>query len=147
MVLIALLITGAFFASGQELAIARAELRDQQALAFAEYAAAHAIEGWDASARESMTVGQTATVQSAADGPLQSTVLVTMLDSALFLVVAEGRVATADAYSLRRRVGIVVRTIRDGVKITPPVRVAEQAWNELYGNVGKAVTSPPDGTC
>ena len=132
LVLIALLITGAFFASGQDLAISRAELRDQQAFSYAEYAAAHALENWDAASRQTMSVGQTVALQSAANPPLESNVFVTRLDSALYLVVAEGRLATADAYSLRRRVSITVRTIAIGAGRTAPERVAGQAWNEVY---------------
>jgi type II secretory pathway pseudopilin PulG len=132
LVLIALLITGAFFASAQDVAVARAELRDQQAFAFAEYAAAHALESWDTVASERMTVGQTVILQSTPDPPLDGSVFITRLDSALFVVVAEGRVTTADAHSLRRRIGITVRSIVNGARVTPPQRVTEQAWSELY---------------
>src|SRR6266550_4372471 len=74
LVLIALLITGVFFASGQELAVGRNEIRDQQAFEFAEYAVAHAIAGWDGSARESMTVGQTTLLPPILAEPLESSV-------------------------------------------------------------------------
>ena len=91
LVLIALLITGAFFASGQELGVGRNEIRDEQAFEFAEYALAHSIAGWDASARQSMTVGQTTALPQILAEPLESSVFVTKLDTALFLVVAEGQ--------------------------------------------------------
>jgi Tfp pilus assembly protein PilX len=132
LILIALLITGVFFASAQDLAVARAELRDQQAFAYAEYAAAHALESWDSSAVEKMTIGQTIALQSVADSPVESNVVITRLDSALFVVVAEGRVTTADAVALRRRVGVTVRNIVNGARVSPPQRVSEQAWSELY---------------
>lgn len=132
LVLIALLITGAFFASAQDLAVTRAELRDQQAFAFAEFALASSLQGWDATAREMMSVGETAAVQGVADPPLESSVFITRLDSALYAVVAEARMTTADAYALRRRVGIMVCTARNGARMSPPERVAEQAWSELY---------------
>lgn len=132
LVLIALLITGAFFASAQDLAVTRAELRDQQAFAYAEFSLANSLQGWDATARETMSVGETVTLQPAADPPLESTVFITKLDTALYTIVAEGRMTTADAYALRRRVGLIVRTVLDGARIWPPERVAEQAWSELY---------------
>lgn len=132
LVLIALLITGAFFASGQEVAIARNELRDQQAFAYAEYAVAHALESWGVSAAAAISTGQTFSFAPAPANRLESTVFITRLDTALYLVVAEGRVRSADAFGVRRRVGIVVRTVRDGVAINPPVRVNEQAWAEMY---------------
>jgi Tfp pilus assembly protein PilX len=132
LVVIALLITGAFFASGQEIQIARGEMRDQQAFAYAEYAVAHAVAAWDAKTSQGMAIGQTLQVGSPADAPLASNVFITRLDSALFVVVAEGRLEAADAYNLRRRVGLLVTTTRGGATVDPPVRVGEQAWIELY---------------
>ena len=132
LVIIALLITGAFFASGQEMIVARNELRDQQAFSFAEYGAAKALEGWNSSARDSMTVGQTQRLGTLARGLMQSDAIITRLDTALYLVTADGRMRSADAAGLRRRIGILVRTIRDGMQANPPVRVSGQAWSELY---------------
>ncbi len=132
LVLIALLITGAFFASGQEVTVARNELRDQQAFAFTEYTLARTLESWDGSTADAMTAGQTLLFAPAPVNRLESTVFITKLDTALYLVVAEGRVGTPDAVGVRRRVGIVVRTVRDGAPINPPVRVTEQAWVEMY---------------
>ena len=126
-VLIALLITGAFFASGQEMSISRAVLRDQQTFAYAEYAMAHAISGWSVADRSRMAPGETQSLATSSDDPLEATVFVTRLDSAIYSVVAEARLLTADGYGLRRRVGLVVRGDR-----TPPIRLPEQAWSELY---------------
>jgi hypothetical protein len=126
-VLIALLITGSFFASGQDLSISRAELRDQQAFTYAEYAVAHAVSGWSVPARSQMAIGQTTTVATSLDDPLESTVFVTRLDSAIYSVVAEARLLTADVNGLRRRVGLLVKGDR-----SPPLRLSEQAWSELY---------------
>jgi Tfp pilus assembly protein PilX len=132
LVIIALIVTGAFFASGQELVVARNELRDQQAFAYAEYAAAQALETWNASARDSMIAGQTQAVATFTRGLLESDVLVTRLDTALYLVTADGKLRSTDAFGLRRRVGIIVRTIQGGASVNPPVRVSGQAWSELY---------------
>lgn len=131
-VIIALIITGAFFASGQELVVARNELRDQQAFSYAEYAAAKALESWNASALDSMSAGETQRLATLSRGLLESEVLVTKLDTALYLVTADGRLRSADAAALRRRVGLVVRTVRDGAPVNPPFRVSGQAWSELY---------------
>lgn len=132
LVIIALIITGAFFASGQELVVARNELRDQQTFSYAEYAAAKALESWNASARDSMSWGETQRLASLSRGLLESDVFVTKLDTALYLVTADGRLRSADAAGLRRRVGVLVRTTRDGAPINPPLRVSGQAWSELY---------------
>jgi len=128
LIVIALLITGAFFASGQDFAVTRAELRDQQVFAYAEYAAAHALENWDPPARALMSIGQTQTAQSTTDSPFESTVLVTRLDTLIYAITAEARIATVDGSGLRRRIGITVLTSGTG----QPVRVPEQAWSELY---------------
>ncbi len=132
LVVIALLITGAFFASGQELGVARNELGDQQAFGFAEYAIARAIESWDGPARESMIPGQTVQLAPVSNASLYGSAFVTRLDTALYYIVAEGRIISGDASELRRRVGIVVRTVRDGAPIGLPMRVTEQPWSELY---------------
>jgi Tfp pilus assembly protein PilX len=132
LVVIALLITGVFFATGQEMTVTRNELRDQQAFEYAEYALARAVGGWDVTARESMTTGQTASLAAISNGSLQANAFVTRLDTALYLVVAESRHLAPDAVGLRRRVGILVRTVLDGAAVNPPMRVPEQPWSELY---------------
>jgi type II secretory pathway pseudopilin PulG len=131
LIVIALLITGAFFASGQDFAVTRAELRDQQVFAYAEYAAVHALEDWDASARALMSIGQTQTVQSTTDSPFEATVLTTRLDTLIYAITSEARIATIDGTGLRRRIGITVLTSRSGGS-AQVVRVPEQAWSELY---------------
>ena len=131
LVIIALLVTGAFFASGQEVIVSRNELRDQQAFSFAEYGAAKALESWTAS-QDSMTVGQVLRLGTITRGVMQSDAIVTKLDTALYLVSADGRMSSGDAPGLRRRVGILVRTIESGAPANPPVRVSGQAWSELY---------------
>lgn len=131
-VIIALLITGALFASGQDLAVSRNEIRDQQALGTAEFAIARALESWDSPARESMRSGQTAQLAAVSAGYFESTVFVTRLDTALYAVVARSRMSSAEGSGLRRSVGIVVQTIRDGAPVSPPLRVSEQAWTALY---------------
>jgi hypothetical protein len=126
-VVIALVITGAFYATGQEVSVSRAELRDQQAFAYAEYAMAHAITEWSSADRSRMAVGQTSSLATSSDDPLRSTVFVTRLDSAIYSVVAEATLLTPDANGLVRRVGLLVRGDR-----SPPIRLPEQAWSELY---------------
>jgi type II secretory pathway pseudopilin PulG len=100
-VIIALLITGALFASGQDLAISRNEIRDQQALG----AALNEIASGIGDAR---------------------------LGKPHARVVARSRMSSAGGSGLRRSVGIVVQTMRDGAPVNPPLRVSEQAWTALY---------------
>jgi hypothetical protein len=132
LVIIAVIVTGAFFASGQELVVARNELRDQQAFSYAEYAAAKAVESWSVAVADSITVGQAKRVATLPRGMLDSDVFVTKLDTALYLVSADARLRPADASGLHRRVGILVQTIQGGAPVNPPVRVSGHAWSELY---------------
>ena len=131
-VITALLITGAFFAGSQDMAVSRAELRDRRTFGYAEYALAHTIDSWNSADRDRMSVGETTSFENVADAPLESTAYITRLDSALFLVVSEARLRSPEGYGLRRRVGIIVATAGAGVRVNPPVRIAEQPWSELY---------------
>lgn len=131
LIIIALLITGAFVAGGEDFAVSRAELRDQQTFAYAEFAVARALSGWSAAAVNLMPIGSTITVASTSDSPLEASVFVTRLDSALYSAVSEARLTSADGNRLRRRVGIIVTTVQNGAR-NPPRRIPEQAWSELY---------------
>lgn len=131
LIIIVLLITGAFVAGGEDFAVSRAELRDQQTFAYAEFAAGRALSGWNAADRSVMTIGSSATVVTTSDSPLESSVLVTRLDSALYSLVAEAMLTSVDGNRLKRRVEILVTAVRNGAH-NPPVRIPEQAWSELY---------------
>lgn len=131
LIIVALLITGAFVAGGEDFAVSRAELRDQQTFAYAEFAAARALSAWNASEAKLMAIGSTINVGSTSDSPLESSVFISRLDSALYSLVAEARLTSADGNRLRRRVGIIVTTMQNGAR-NPPVRIPEQAWSELY---------------
>jgi hypothetical protein len=132
LVIIALLVTGAFFASGQDFAVSRAEIRDRQLFSYAEFAATHAIDNWSSVDRERMTIGETMSSAASVDFPLESKSFVTRLDSTVFWVVGQARLQTADAYNAQRRVGVLVTIRRGGAPVNPPVRVPEHAWSELY---------------
>ena len=131
LIIVALLITGAFVAGGEDFAVSRAELRDQQTFAYAEFAAARALSAWNASEAKLMAIGSTINVGSTSDSPLENSVFISRLDSALYSLVAEARLTSADGNRLRRRVGIIVTTVQNGAR-NPPVRIPEQAWSELY---------------
>lgn len=131
-VLIAVLVTGAMFAANQETSATAAEILDQQASAYAERAATQTVAAWDCASCDSMAVGSVLVRGPAADPPLESTVYVTRLDSALFLVTAEGRVVSYSATRLSRRVSIVVTISRDTTGASRASRVSEQAWTAVY---------------
>ncbi|MDQ3082514.1 MAG: hypothetical protein M3R07_09910 [Gemmatimonadota bacterium] len=132
MVLIAVLITGILFSAGQESRTTRHAILDQQTFAYAELAASRAIESMSPATFADATAGDVITFTPPRDEPLESTVIMTKLDTTLVLVVAEGRIAAADALRLRRRVEIVVRFTRDSIGIERVARIAENAWSALY---------------
>jgi len=131
-VLIAVLITGILFSAGQESRATRHAILDQQAFAYAELAASRAIASLNPATFAGASGGDAVTFTPPRDEPLESTVIITKLDTALVLVVAEGRIAAADAVRLRRRVAIVVRFTRDSTGTERVARIAENAWSALY---------------
>lgn len=131
-VLIAALVTGAMFAANQETSATSAGILHQQASSYAERAAIATLAQWDCAACDSLAVGGVLVRGSASDPPLESTVYVTRLDSALFLVTAEGRVASEAGLRLSRRVSIVVKIARDTTGAFRASRVSEHAWAAVY---------------
>ena len=131
-VLIAVLATAALFASTQETRATSAEVMDHQALAYAERVAVLAVAGWSCAACDSLPVGGVFMQSPPTDSPLESTIYTTRLDSALFLVVAEGRIVAAGATRLARRVSIAVRTSRDSSGITRAVPLSANSWAAIY---------------
>lgn len=132
LILIAVMVTGILFAAGQESKATRHELHDQQALAYAELSAARAIASMNAAAFAGANAGDAFSYTPARDGPLESTVFITKLDTMLVRVVAEGRIVSADASQLRRRVEIVVHFTRDSSGSERAVRISGNAWSALY---------------
>jgi hypothetical protein len=132
LVLIALLVTAVLFATSQEAHATRSAIHDQQASSYAERSAWMAIEGWNAGMCDSLAVGGVLMVTGPTDPPLESTVYTTRLDSALFLVVAEGRVVAAGATRLKRRIAIAVRTSRDSLGHVRAMPLWPQTWAAVY---------------
>lgn len=114
-VLIAAMAAAALFATTQETSASKAEVLDQQALGYAERSALLTIDQWACGKCDSIAVGDVITETPPAHPPLESTVYITRLDSALFLVVGEGRVTAAGATRLTRRIAIAVRIARDSL--------------------------------
>ena len=132
MVLIAVLATAALFASTQEAHATRAEILDQQASAYAELAAQRTINTWSCTGCDALPVGGVIAGSPATDPPLESTVYTTKLDSALFLVVAEGRIVASGATRLKRRIAIAVRIARDSLGNEYAFPLSHQSWSAVY---------------
>jgi hypothetical protein len=113
LVLIAVMVTGALFAVTQDTRAGDAQMMSDKASAYAELAAWRAIEAWSGPTCDALAVGAVLLESPPPEPPLESAVYITRLDSALFLVVGEGRISTRGATRLRRRVSIAVRTERD----------------------------------
>ena len=131
-VLIAVVATATLFASGQEARATSSELLDQQAFAYAERAALLSIAAWPCAGCDSMAIGGVIIQKPGADPPLESTVYTTRLDSALILVVSEGRVVIGPHARLTRRVSIIARTSRDSSGITRARQLGAQSWAAVY---------------
>lgn len=131
-VLIAMMITGILFAASQETHAGEAEVLEARAAAYAERAVLKQIDSWNPVTCDGLAVGGVLIENPPADLPLESTVYVTRLDSAVFLVVGEGRITSGGAVRVRRRIAVAVRIARDAQGVERVLRVSEQAWTALY---------------
>jgi len=133
LVLIAILVTGALFATSQETHVTEAKLLEARAAGYAERVVLDKVSSWNAAACDALPVGGVIRETPAADPPFESSVYITRLDSAVFFIVGEGRVTSSNgAQRIRRRVGVLVRTVRDTANAERARRVSEQAWTAIY---------------
>jgi type II secretory pathway pseudopilin PulG len=132
LVLMAVLITGALFASGQESRSAGAELADQKVFSFAERAALETAAGWACPECDLLPVGSVIIRNPAAPPPLESTVYITRLDSAVFLITGEARISVSTGSTARRRVSIAVEITRDSLGTFSASRIAGDSWITAY---------------
>jgi hypothetical protein len=131
-VLIGVLVTGALFASNQESHAAAAELADEKVFTYAERAAVIAGMAWSCPECDLMPVGSVIIRSPSASPPLESTVYITRLDSALFLVTGEGRLMESGMPRVKRRVSIVVTTSRDSLGVTTTRLTRGEFWSAVY---------------
>lgn len=132
LVLIGVLVTGALFASTQEARSSAAELADEKAFAFAERAAVSTAVTWACPECDLMAVGSVIIRSPAASPPLESTVYITRLDSAVFLVTGEGRIVESGVIRVKRRVSIAVIATRDTLGGISASRLRKQYWSAAY---------------
>jgi hypothetical protein len=132
LVLIAVLVTGALFATSQESHASAAELADEQVFTFAERAAVTAAAGWSCPECDVLPVGSVIIRVPEPSPPLASTVFITRLDSALFLVTGEGRIMESGVPRVSRRVSIAVRLSRDSLGVLTAHRIGGEPWSAAY---------------
>lgn len=144
LVLIAALVTGAFFAAEQELRVARNGADAQRALAAAEAAADLAISDWDGSLN-TMTVGDSETVGvtlPAGSSPAGATVL--RLNAQLFLVRATGGDPAAGT---SRSVGRLARLDLPGLAVNAVVSILTPADPGAASTIDGTDRDPPGWVC
>jgi type II secretory pathway pseudopilin PulG len=132
-VLVAALAAATLFSASQETSATSAGLLDQQATAYAERAALLAIAGWQGAKCDSIAVGSVISETPQPHPPLESTVYITRLDSALFLVTGEGRVSAGGATRVKRRIAVTVRTMRDSLGVSRAIPLHPYSWNFAFG--------------
>jgi type II secretory pathway pseudopilin PulG len=130
-ILIAVLVTGALFASSQESQAASTQIADHQAFAYAERAALLEIAHWSCPECDLMPVGSVIIRNPAPRSPFESTVFVSRLDSALFLVTGEGRVMSSGVPRAHRSVSIAVTISRDSTGSTTAASAGGEAWSAV----------------
>jgi hypothetical protein len=132
LVLTGVLVIGVLFASSQETHASAAEIADQKAFEFAEHAAMTAAATWACPECDLLAVGGVIIRNPEPSPPLESTVYITRLDSAVFLVTGEGRIMESGIARVRRRVSIAVTVTRDSLGISTPRRIDGQSWSAAF---------------
>lgn len=127
-VVMTLIVTGVLFASLQESQATSAEILDQKAFSYAERVAFTSTGTWKCPECDLLTVGAVIVRNPPALPPLESTIFITRLDGALFLVTGEGRVVEAGALRARRRVSVAVKITRDSLGAARSSRIDGQSW-------------------
>lgn len=129
-VLIAVLVTGVFFATMEESHIAEgAELGDR-ALIAAESAISGAIGGWMDRSTQPIGVGGQE-LSTISDGSMSGVLAITRLDSTLYSLLAQARSRSSERAATRRiAVVISVRKSVDGSVHVDPI--SERWWSEVF---------------
>lgn len=131
-VLVAVLVTGALFASAQESQSSSAQITDQKLLPLAERAALMTASAWPCSGCDLLPVGSVNIQNQAAPPPLASSALVTRLDSAVYLITGEARLMAGESIRAQRRVSIAVKITRDSLGNSFALPITGDWWVALY---------------
>ena len=131
-VLIGVLITGILFSASQETHATAAQVTDQKVFAYAERAVFESISAWECPECDGLAAGSVIIRNPAPSPPLESTVFITRLDSALFLVTGEGRMTGSGEPALRRRVSVAVKIARDSLGRTSASRIDGTSWTAVW---------------
>jgi len=131
LVLLGFLATAALFATTQESRATSAEMIDAKAFAYAEQVAVTAAADWTCDSCDLLPIGSVIIRNTAPLPPLESSVYITRLDSAVFLVTGEAR-SESSVLPVSRRVAITVTTFRDSLGAIHAVPLAREFWTPVY---------------
>jgi hypothetical protein len=128
--LIAALVAGVFFASGEATRMGVAAGDRQLALSAAESAVEAVIGGWELSMARAIDIGETRS-RVGSDAGMRVAVYITRVDSALYWVLADaGPPRAASAVASRIGAFVRVRTAADGSASVD--RIGERWWSEIF---------------
>ncbi|MEK6769231.1 MAG: PilX N-terminal domain-containing pilus assembly protein [Gemmatimonadota bacterium] len=145
LVIIAALVTGAFFAAEQELRVGRNSRDAQRALAAAEAGVAGALGGGGGFAPGALAPGDSQTSAGTVQGGAGDfTVTVRRLNGELFLLRAVGR---DPAGASLRTVGLVMRLLPPPARFEAPLTVEVPPPAGVAGAVDGVDRDPPGWTC
>lgn len=145
LVIVAALVTGAFFAAEQELRVARNGRDSQRALSAAEAALSVAVAGWDGARLNGLAAGDSAVVAVASpQGAGATGATVVRLNEQLFLVRATGR---GPGDIAQRTLGLVVRLIPPPAAFRAAVTVLVPTGPEVSGDIDGVDRDPSGWSC
>lgn len=145
LVILAALVTGAFFAAEQELRVARNGRDAQRALSAAEAALSLTVAGWDAARLNGLAVGDSAIVAVASPpGTGAAGATVVRLNQQLFLVRATGQ---SPGEIARRTLGLVVRLVPPPVTFQAAVTVLVPPAPEVSSLIDGVDRDPSGWSC
>lgn len=131
-VIIGFLVTAALFAASQESRATGAGILDAKAFAHAEQVAVDAVQNWSCPGCDLLAAGTVIIRDAQASPPLEGTVYITRLDSAVFLVTGEAKSVESGVLPLRRRVSIAVSAARDSLGVMRTHPLPREFWWAVY---------------
>lgn len=131
-VIIAAIIASASFTATEETQATSASMRNDQAEAFAENIALGSLVAWPWDLCDQSAIGSVFTRESQSAPPLEGTLYITRLDSALYLVTGEGRMKTVAGVIAQRRISISAIARRDTLGAMHVSRTSGEYWAAIY---------------
>lgn len=116
----------------EETQITSADDLDERADVFGERIALEAIAAWPCPGCDQIGTGSVFSVQAQPAPPLEGTLYITRLDSALYLVTGEGRVTTPAGVLARRRISVTAIARRDSTGAMRSSRTRGEYWAAIY---------------